>query len=243
MCSPPWALLGKISLQLRWGGNGDANEQPHGGCKQRQLQVLSLSPSAHLRQGTAPSCPRGHRAPLAETSRPTRPAIRRGHSPDWHPKNKNPHKGGREKLCPAPSARQLSCPPRGGFVLEICCWQIPLGTGISHQQLHGGDVCVCVCKAGLKSSDIISLSLSPRDGLESRAACRLQSYFQPPKTGGDNLAPVFHPSPRSHRSSLQGRSPPGRRRTSSCHAPHARLGQGGSRQGGRGDENRNEDVS
>lgn len=47
MCFPPWALLGKISLQLRWGGNGDANEQPHGGCKQRQLQVLSLSPSAH----------------------------------------------------------------------------------------------------------------------------------------------------------------------------------------------------
>lgn len=46
--SPPWALLGTISLQLRWGGHRDVKEHPHGGCK-RQLQFLPLSP-AHPRQ-------------------------------------------------------------------------------------------------------------------------------------------------------------------------------------------------
>lgn len=72
----------------------------------------------------------------------------RPHHPDRAPPRLAPEgrkspQARRERLRPAAGARQLSCSPRRGFVLEICCWQIPLGTGISHQQLHGGDVSVC----------------------------------------------------------------------------------------------------
>lgn len=119
-------------------------EHPHGGCK-RQLQFLPLSP-AHPRQYQG----RARLPPVlgATKGHLGNPQTNRPHHPDralprLAPEGQKSPQARRERLRPAAGARQLSRSPRRGFVLEICCWQIPLGTGISHQQLHGGDVSVC----------------------------------------------------------------------------------------------------
>lgn len=101
-----------------------------------------------------------------------------------------------------------------------------------------------MCKAGLKALDIIFLSLSP---LETGWRAELPAVFNPISSPRRRAAitslPFSIPAPGATAAPSKAAALPGGEETSSCRAPHPCLGQEGTRQGGRGDANRNQEVS